>query len=782
MHTSRLASALLVAALCTGAHAGTIVYVDDDASPGGDGQSWNTAFRYLQDGLAVAVAGDEIRVGQGIYRPDQSEYGNASQLDRGASFHLQLGIRLMGGFAGYVASNPDDRDPQLYLSTLSGDLMQDDGPNFTHYDDNSYTVLSSVDTDESTHLNGFVISGGNADIGVNDPDHPERFRGGGLWLRNAPIQMSHCVIEMNSASLGGGIYAHLGEAPSISFCRFLHNRATAANGGGGLYFIDFLAVSVSDCDFWRNHATEGAGGGLRAFRVEHCKVRRCSFSDNSAFRSAGVSLGDAIHDPQMKTAELFECRIVNNSAELFAGAATITANFKELRSCQIVGNTSVTMASLLLGHEEVVDAYQTVIVNSVIADNVANSIGAGIVVPNFTHIANCVVSGNSASGDCPAICVTAGSIIANTTVINNVGTGIQAYGPAKPGVTATNCIVYGNTTSIEIEGDGVIEVSHSNIQGGWEGVGNIDADPMFVQPGTRNFRLAHGSPCLDAGSNDALPADSFDLDGDGDVTEPLPIDLAGEPRILSGTVDMGAYEGAFDMLPPAAMHDDLDPSEFAILNVNGGQINREESIVVFVRNVSSQHNATVVVTDQRDPTGRSGADTPAMQIDSDIPNGQMVIRASVPFALADVGSSDPLGSDLTMYDAPLDYWPLAAALNAVPSPGHDEPIGDRHSVEGETPMFPPVEMGDYGVFWNPTTQRGFAWVTTDHSGEYGLRFGSCPGDSIPYGGDHVIDIFDLIALIQAWNSDARWSDADGNGVVNVDDLMLLMDAWGGCGP
>jgi hypothetical protein len=77
---------------------------------------------------------------------------------------------------------------------------------------------------------------------------------------------------------------------------------------------------------------------------------------------------------------------------------------------------------------------------------------------------------------------------------------------------------------------------------GWTGggVGNIDADPQFVGPD--DYRLRALSPARDAGNNAAVPADAFDVDRDGDLTEPTP-DLAGRPRIV-GTVDMGPYEGA----------------------------------------------------------------------------------------------------------------------------------------------------------------------------------------------------------------------------------------------
>ena len=47
------------------AHGEGVLYVDDDATPGGDGTSWNTAYRFLQDAMTYAGGGGiaEIRVG-----------------------------------------------------------------------------------------------------------------------------------------------------------------------------------------------------------------------------------------------------------------------------------------------------------------------------------------------------------------------------------------------------------------------------------------------------------------------------------------------------------------------------------------------------------------------------------------------------------------------------------------------------------------------------------------------------------------------------------------------
>ncbi|GAF82001.1 unnamed protein product, partial [marine sediment metagenome] len=69
------------------------------------------------------------------------------------------------------------------------------------------------------------------------------------------------------------------------------------------------------------------------------------------------------------------------------------------------------------------------------------------------------------------------------------------------------------------------------------GVGNIDADPCFVDPDSNDFHLLAYSPCIDAGDNNAVPPE-------------VTTDLGGNPRIINGIVDMGAYEYA--NRPPVA--------------------------------------------------------------------------------------------------------------------------------------------------------------------------------------------------------------------------------------
>jgi hypothetical protein len=84
----------------------------------------------------------------------------------------------------------------------------------------------------------------------------------------------------------------------------------------------------------------------------------------------------------------------------------------------------------------------------------------------------------------------------------------------------------------------------------------LDEDPLFLRTpspggdgtwGTADddygdLRVQPGSPALDAGLAALLPPDVWDLDGDGDTAEPLPVDLSGTRRVWGPEVDLGAYE------------------------------------------------------------------------------------------------------------------------------------------------------------------------------------------------------------------------------------------------
>ena len=84
-------------------------------------------------------------------------------------------------------------------------------------------------------------------------------------------------------------------------------------------------------------------------------------------------------------------------------------------------------------------------------------------------------------------------------------------------ISIVNSIFWDNTAGptygeINASSYGAVTVEYSDIQGGWEGEGNIDADPLFVDEENGDYHIQAGSPCIDAGTSEGAPED--DIDGD----------------------------------------------------------------------------------------------------------------------------------------------------------------------------------------------------------------------------------------------------------------------------
>ena len=140
--------------------------------------------------------------------------------------------------------------------------------------------------------------------------------------------------------------------------------------------------------------------------------------------------------------------------------------------------------------------------------------GGGIYcVSSSPIITNCTITGNEAKYSYGGGFYLDGSspTITNCTITGNTagdnGGGIYYYNNSSP--TITNCILW-NDTPQEVyisEADPII--TYSDVEGGWEGKGNINSDPLFEDPESGDYSLLPSSPCIDAGD----PYSRFDLDG-----------------------------------------------------------------------------------------------------------------------------------------------------------------------------------------------------------------------------------------------------------------------------
>ncbi|MDY7110142.1 MAG: right-handed parallel beta-helix repeat-containing protein [Planctomycetota bacterium] len=177
----------------------------------------------------------------------------------------------------------------------------------------------------------------------------------------------------------------------------------------------------------------------------------------------------------------------------------------------------------------------------------------------FATIRNNLIAHNTATDGGGLYCRYDRAVITNNVIAYNSansGGGMYVLNFPAQAPQVANSILWENTASngpqVHLYADtgSAVSINYCDVEGGWAGTGNIDADPAFVdpdgeddQPGTDddNLRLDAGSPCIDAGNNTALPPEvEEDLDGNPRfVDDPDTEDTGfGDPPI----VDMGPYE------------------------------------------------------------------------------------------------------------------------------------------------------------------------------------------------------------------------------------------------
>ena len=465
-------SALLLAMVC-GIARGKTIHVDDDAPLGGNGHSWGTAYKYLQDALATASSNDDIHVAQGVYTPDSKTSYPIGSGDREATFQLQYGVTIEGGYAGLGEPDPDARDIQLYETILSGDLAGNDidvnGPPQSYNDpcraENSYHIVTGYGM---YTIDGFTITGGNANHYEEETDI-----GGGIYNKYGSPMITNCTFRSNSAGNdgiggGGGMYNYYSN-PTVINCIFSNNAAVYDCGGGGMYNY-YSHPTFSNCTFSGNTA-EYCGGGMNN-KWSNPTVTNCTFADNFApFRGGGI----------------------HNDYNSFSPTFT---------NCTFISNHSVVEGGAIYNFSHC----SPTITKCTFSNNSAGENGGGIAncYGNSPMLKNCLFTGNWAGQDGGGIYNYGYDILEVTTVTNSTFIGNFAlngnalacdsyYQDYPSNHEIRNCIFYDGDEIWNNDGS-TINISYTNLWGGqaacydpceaivW-GVGNIDADPCFALPG-----------------------------------------------------------------------------------------------------------------------------------------------------------------------------------------------------------------------------------------------------------------------------------------------------------
>ena len=355
--------------------------------------------------------------------------------------------------------------------------------------------------------------------------------GGGLYASGGTVSVSGCTFTGNSATDGGGAI-YVSQSIVITDSAICGNLVTGSYGcGGGIYFstgsmtmsgvtvsgnkaehedftkggglyLDSGDVLISDSVILGNNAA--AGGGIYSFYNNSITVDSSTIADNAAGNSdGGNGFGGGIYswgDNLTIQNTLIQGNLTNGIKAQGAGVYITYDSSVSIVNSAIVGNTV-----------------------SVSANSEDLACGGGIYAYNSTMtFANVTIAGNTADS----------------------GAGLYAYGLSstkRTTLTFRNSIIALNTTSdIEVKNAGYVSLNGSNILSGYTEWTDVEkaytydsAKPLFNDPASGDYSLAAGSQAVDVGNNRYI----FYADG-SEITE----DLAGGTRVISGIVDLGAYE------------------------------------------------------------------------------------------------------------------------------------------------------------------------------------------------------------------------------------------------
>ena len=284
------------------------VYVNQAIASSGDGSSWATAFKTLQEALTLNCPSiTQIWVAKGTYYP------TTSTTDRNASFSMKNGVAIYGGFAGNEAANYDLslRNFVTNVTILSGDIdgvpdmVTGSGSSLTITGNagNAYHVVLNNNNNSLTSsaiLDGFTISGGNA----NSTTPSINIYGGGMYNNLVSPTLRNVTFLGNSASFtGGGLYTSNGNL-TLTKCQFTNNLADFGGAIQTQGTVSSLTATITmvDCSLTGNRSFT-AGGINHGFSNSRGQLlfdcNRCVFSNNYAYNGSNYGSAGAFFNEQV---------------------------------------------------------------------------------------------------------------------------------------------------------------------------------------------------------------------------------------------------------------------------------------------------------------------------------------------------------------------------------------------------------------------------------------------------------------------------------------------------
>ena len=467
----------------------------------------------------IHVPGDKATIQEGI---NSAEDGEMVLVEEGIYYE---NINFKGKAITVASEFILDGDTNHISNTII-DGSQSNDP----YNGSVVTFDSGEDT--NSVLCGFTITGGT---GTETPQFNAK-SGGGIYCYPAGCKIMNNYIEYNSVNTegegyGGAIMAdHVDEGLVIILNNKIRYNQVNAEGpyayGAGIAL--FGSASVIGNEIIGNSAVAYNGKA-----------------------TGGIACFGGFFTPEPKEILIAENIVVANSAHSFLenyegafGGGMIVMDYYGLIKNNTVLNNEIGATYQCYGAGIYLqgNSDELIIENNSIMGNYfieGTCFGGGIgVVYGEASLINNEVSNNKATFG-GGVFVWSNYTNNNVPITNNtiVGNESESYGPGlyvkASNVELKNSILWDNTSLFSgsiYETESSLEVSYSDIEGGWPGDGNIDSIPIFVGAGEFPFQINDISPCIDAGTPNTTGLNLPELD------------LAGEVRIDNERVDMGAFE------------------------------------------------------------------------------------------------------------------------------------------------------------------------------------------------------------------------------------------------
>lgn len=325
-----------------------ILYVTATGRGNFSGSSWNNALPGLADALRYArenesdwTAAAPLRIwtAGGTYKPEYSPQDGVNfgaDQGRNNSFLMVKNVQLYGGFAGTETTLAGrNLSVTTNATILSGDLDGNDGPNFSNNENNAYHVVVSSGEVGTALLNGFTITGGNANnpepITIYNHVSYGNYGGGMLALNTSSPTLTYVNISGNAANFGGGMY-NWTSSPVLTNVNLSGN--TAISMGGGM-FNNNASPEITHSTISGNNAGNGGNGGGIYNDNSSPSLTNLLVSGNNA------GWGGAIYNNNSSSPVLTNLTISGNNAfQIDGGGGIINVNSSpQLRNTIIYGNS-----------------------------------------------------------------------------------------------------------------------------------------------------------------------------------------------------------------------------------------------------------------------------------------------------------------------------------------------------------------------------------------------------------------------------------------------------------